>query len=97
MGSLLAVQLIAGILLINSFASASAQEDWKLEFEDACRKTQTAMALSAEELTGLIDRCNKLHGRLHELKGSEKKVYAKRLEMCRDLYVFALDVLNRKE
>lgn len=70
---------------------ASAQEDWKQEFEVVCSQTQDAMALSAEELSGLIERCDKLKSRMEKLDESARKVYLKRLQLCRDLYVFVLE------
>ena len=50
------------------------------------------MDLSAAELKDNIDRCDNLQERINELNGSEgateRKVYTKRLKMCRDLYEF---------
>ena len=74
---------------------AYAQQDWKEEFSSVCSKTQDAMTLSVVELKDLIDRCAKLEERLGELDGmqggTERKVYAKRLEMCSNLYKFTQD------
>jgi hypothetical protein len=70
---------------------ASAQEDWRQEFEVVCSQTQDAMALSAEELSGLIERCDKLKSRIEKLDESARKVYLKRLQLCRDLYVFVIE------
>jgi len=41
-----------------------AQEGWKSEYEAVCAKTDAAMALSTEELVGLIARCDKLKPRI---------------------------------
>jgi hypothetical protein len=68
-----------------------AQEDWKAEFDDVCSKTTDAMALTKTELKGLIDRCDRLKPRIERLDESAAKVYLKRLKMCKDLYVFALE------
>jgi hypothetical protein len=90
------LSLTAGllILLLATISAVHAAEDWKQEFAKVCGKTQNAMALSPVELKHHITRCDKLAERLDELNGpagSEKKVYAKRLQMCRDLYVFTLE------
>ncbi len=70
---------------------AAAQEDWKADFEDICAKTQDAMALTKEELRSLVERCDRLRPRIEKLDESASKVYLKRLQMCRDLYAFALE------
>jgi len=68
-----------------------AQEGWLKEFEDICAKTQDAMVLSTDELKGLIARCDALKPLMEKLPESQKKVYLKRLQVCRDLYVFVLE------
>ena len=81
--------------LTGNLGIAHAQQDWKEEFAAVCSKTQNAMTLSVAELKDLIDRCDKLEERLDELDGmqggSARKVYTKRLKMCRNLYKFTLE------
>src|SRR5512143_1825134 len=67
---------------------ANAQEDWKNEFEEVCSKTQDAMIFSADELRNLVSRCDKLKPRIEKLDETQKKVYLKRLQLCRDLLFF---------
>ena len=78
-----------------------AQQDWKQEYADVCAKTQNAMGLTVEELQGYIERCDKLQEQIDKLNGSEgkteRKVYEKRLKMCRDLYNFALEYKGHQE
>ncbi len=71
-------------------AVARAEEGWVAEFEATCARTQDAMALSSEELRALIVRCDALSPGLAKLDESRRKVYAKRLQQCRDLYDFVL-------
>jgi hypothetical protein len=73
-----------------SFA-AQAQDDWKAEFNDICAKTANPMSLSKAEIRSLIERCDKLKPRIEKLDESTAKVYLKRLQMCKDLYVFVLE------
>jgi len=73
-----------------------AQEDWKNEFEDVCSKTQDAMTLGSAELNDLIARCDKLKPLIERLDETQKKVYLKRLGMCRDLYVFVKESKEKK-
>lgn len=87
----------ASMRFFENSGTVYAQDNWKQEYADVCGKTQNSMSLSAEELKKYLDRCDKLQARLHELNGSERKVYVKRLKMCRDLYSYTLDFINRKE
>jgi hypothetical protein len=73
------------------FNTAHAEEDWKAEFDDICGKTIDAMTLSKAELKGLVERCEKLRPRIEKLDESAAKVYLRRLQMCKDLFVYVLD------
>ncbi len=68
-----------------------AEDSWKAEFEDICSKTDIAMTFTREELNTLINRCDKLKPIIERLDESQRKVYLKRLKMCRDLFKFALE------
>ncbi len=70
---------------------ACAEDAWKAEFEDICSKTNDAMSLNKEEVRALIDRCDKLKPQIEKLDETARKVYLKRLQMCRDLFVFVHD------
>jgi hypothetical protein len=70
--------------------AAVQEEDWKKEYEDICSHTTGAMQLSADELRKLIERCDKLKPFIMAQEESTRRVYLKRLQMCRDLLQFAL-------
>jgi len=93
--------LYPGNFFIGNLSSAYAQADWKQEYAVICAKTQNAMSLSVAELQDYIVRCDKLQERIDAPDGlqtsTEKKVYTKRLKMCRDLYDFALKHKNKNE
>jgi len=80
---------------------AQEQADWKQEFAEICAQTQNAMELSVAELKDRIERCDKLQELIDKLEGpraeTEKKVFTKRLKMCRELYGFALEYKEHKE
>lgn len=84
-----------------SIAHAQQEQDWKHEFAEVCSKTQNAMLFSVGELQAYVTRCDKLQERIDELNGqegkTERKVYGKRLKMCRELYQFTLDYKKREE
>ena len=68
-----------------------AQEGWKTEYESVCAKTDIAMTLSVEELKGLIAGCDKLKPQIEKEEESTRRVYLRRLKMCRDLYDYVLE------
>ncbi|MBI4690755.1 MAG: hypothetical protein HY754_10910 [Nitrospirae bacterium] len=70
---------------------AYAEDAWKKEFDDVCSKTDNAAGLAKEELKNLIDRCDKLKAVIEKLDESTRKVYLRRLQMCRDLFSFVLE------
>lgn len=72
-------------------ASVYAQDDWKKEFEEICSRTDDAMSLSKDELKALVARCDKLKPLIEKLDETEKKVYLRRLQLCRDLFSFVLE------
>ena len=97
-GTLLAAALGAGLALAAVPAPlalaqgpAAATQDWKKEFEEICARTQDAMALPMGELKELVSRCDKLKPRIEKLDESQRKVYSRRLQVCRDLYQFVIE------
>jgi hypothetical protein len=54
------------------------------------------MVLSIAELKGLIVRCDKLKPQIEMEEESTRKVYLRRLQMCRDLYRFVLENKERE-
>jgi hypothetical protein len=79
------------VALGQAAGTPTAPQDWKREFEDICGKTQDAMALPMEELKTLVARCDKLKPQIEKLDDSQRKVYSRRLQVCRDLYQFVIE------
>jgi hypothetical protein len=77
--------------LLAAPAVSLAQDDWKKEFEDICSQTQDVMSFTPEELKALVGRCDALRPRIEKLDQSQKKIYLKRLLMCRDLFTYAIE------
>jgi hypothetical protein len=103
-GILLALGAIAGFGISGDWnpgnlqvGFAHAQEDWRKEFDDVCSKTQDAMVFTIDELKGLVGRCDKLKPQIEKLDESQRKVYLKRLRMCRDLYFYVLESREKKQ
>jgi hypothetical protein len=83
-------------MLISAGSVYAQQEDWKTEFESVCAKAQDPGALSDDELKNLIDRCDKLRPVIEKLEETQRKVYLKRLQMCRNLFDFILKTREKK-
>lgn len=100
---LLFLSVMGGSYIVgNSMNPVYAQEqgDWKQEYADICAKTQNPMELSAAQLKERIERSDKLQERINKLEGpradTERKVFTKRLKMCRELYQFTLEYKENK-
>ena len=99
------IKITVAALLMIFFCLGSfwvyAQDDWKQEYAAVCSRTQNAMSLTPDELKDYIERCDKLLGQINELEGpqaaTEKKVYTRKVKMCRDLYEFAFKQKEGKE
>jgi len=70
---------------------SGAEEPWREDFDRTCAKTQVAMELSVSELKQLIERCAALQKVIEAQDDSVRKVYGKRLQLCRNLYAYVLD------
>lgn len=75
--------------------AAQAEENWKAEFEEVCGKTDDSMNMTKEELKALMARCDKLKPLIEAQEETTRKVYLKRLQMCRDLLAYVLEVKTR--
>jgi hypothetical protein len=81
----------SGEFLCRPLQVAYAEDNWKTEFDDLCSKTDDSPSLAKDEVKNLIVRCDALKPRIEKLEESPRKVYLKRLQACRDLFVFALE------
>lgn len=68
--------------------------EWKAEYESVCSDIDIAMTLSEEELKGRIAKCDQLKPKIEAEEESTRKVYLRRLKMCRELYNYVLE--NKK-
>jgi hypothetical protein len=75
---------------------AYGEESWKKEFEAICGNTEDAMKLTQDELKNLITRCDRLKPAIESLEETPRKVYLKRLQMCRNLLAFVSEAREKK-
>jgi hypothetical protein len=83
--------LAACLVLSVCLSRAYCDEAWREEFDGACAKTMDAMALSRDELKDLIGRCERLQKIIEQQDETVRKVYLKRLQMCKNLYAYVLE------
>jgi hypothetical protein len=55
------------------------------------------MMLSTGELSSLVEKCDRLQKIIETQDETVRKVFLKRLQMCRNLYIFALDFKKQQK
>jgi len=84
--------ILAGCLSLSlTLQAAYGAEAWRTDFDAACAQSNDAMAFSMPELKQLIEQCDRLQKIIEAQEETVRKVYLKRLQMCRNLYVFVLE------
>lgn len=88
----LIIFIFVSLFFMAVYAGGLFSQDWKKEYEDICSKTGDPMTLTEDELRVLIERCDRLKAVIESLEDeSTRRVYLKRLQMCRDLFYFCLE------
>ena len=90
--------ILAGCLsLFITLPAAYGEDAWRTDFDAACAQSNDAMALSMTELKKLIEQCDRLQKIIETQEETVRKVYLKRLQMCRNLYVFVLEAKMQEQ
>jgi hypothetical protein len=90
--------ILAGCLsLFITLHAAYGEEAWRTEFDAACAQSNDAMALSIPELKKLVEQCDRLQKIIETQDETVRKVYLKRLQMCKNLYVFVLEAKMQEQ
>jgi hypothetical protein len=85
--------LSAGLLCLCLWPGPARGDDsWRAELEAVCADSGAATTLSVSELTLLIGKCDALQKAIAAQEESVRKVYLRRLQMCRNLYDYVLEV-----
>ena len=83
--------LIGCVSLFISMPVAYGEDSWRTDFDATCAQSNDAMALSMPELKKLIEQCDRVQKKIEAQEETVRKVYLKRLQMCRNLYLFVLE------
>ncbi|MDA8089330.1 MAG: hypothetical protein M0Z61_03775 [Nitrospiraceae bacterium] len=98
--AIFAVSIFFLSLSVTAYAAGSGlsenERSWIDEFNQVCSETGASMTLSEDQLKDRISSAEGLKGRLGTLDDSAKKVYSRRLDMCRNMYTFALEAKGKK-
>lgn len=78
-------------------STARSEESWRADFEQTCSKTSDAMTLSVAELNTLLERCSTLQKIIETQEESVRKVYLKRLQLCRNLYAYMVEYKQNEQ
>lgn len=79
------------LLLLVLCTPARGAEPWQVTFDQTCSKSSESMSLSVDELRTLLDTCSALEKIIEKQDPSVRKVYLKRLQLCRNLYAYMLE------
>ena len=90
--------ILAGCLSLSITLQAAYGEDaWRTDFDAACAQSDGAMALSKTELKKLIEQCDRLQKIVEAQDETVRKVYLKRLQLCKNLYIFVLETKMQEQ
>ena len=90
--------IVAGcVCMLFTVQTVFGEDTWRTDFDTTCAQSNDAMALSIPELKKLIDQCDRLQKIIESQEETVRKVFLKRLQMCRNLYVFVLEDKTRNQ
>jgi hypothetical protein len=73
------------------------EDGWRAEFDATCGKTEVAMTLSESELISLTEACDRLEKIIAGLESSERKVFQRRLQLCENFFLSALETKRNEK
>ena len=89
---------LAGLVCLGLLQGVGwCEEAWRADFDQVCAKTNDAMTLSVPELNLLVGRCAALEKVIDTQEESVRKVYLKRLQLCRNLYAYVLEYKKNEQ
>jgi hypothetical protein len=87
-----------GLVCLWLFPSVAwCEESWRSDFDDICSRTDQAMTFSLPELNLLLERCGALQKVIETQEESVRKVYLKRLQLCRNLYAYMVEFKKNQQ
>jgi hypothetical protein len=93
----LALVMPAGYRCWGGEAAPPAASGWKAEFDGVCGQTDNAISMTEAELRRALEKCDALRGVIAGLEETPRKIYLKRLQMCRNLFSYLLETRLKAE
>jgi hypothetical protein len=69
----------------------SEEKGWRTEFDAICGQTENTVDMTVADLRAALARCDRLRESIDRLEPTPRKVYQKRLQMCRNLLEYMLE------
>ena len=85
------VVLTICLSLLITMHVAFGEDNWRNDFDAACAQSDEAMSLTIPELKKQIERCGRLQKFIEAQEETVRKVYLRRLLLCKNLYLFVLE------
>ncbi len=82
---------IGGVIALTAPSAAWCEEAWKSSFDDICSKVDASGTMSVAELSGMVERLEKLAPEIAASGDPSKKIYLQRLKKCKAMYQFMID------
>lgn len=80
------------LTIVSSVSPVWADDPWLQEFEDICGMTLEAESMTPDQLKAMVERCDKLKPVIERSENPQRKVYIFRLDKCKNLFLYVLDV-----
>ncbi len=75
----------------------AGESGWKSDFDALCGQSENFMNMTAAELRSALEKCDALKAEIEKLEATPRKVYLKRLQMCRNLLSYMLENRLKEE
>jgi len=85
------VVLLLLILTLCAGVANAGEDAWRTEFDALCGQSENSMNMTVAELKGVLGRCDTLKEQIEKLEATPRKVYLRRLQMCRNLLEYMLE------
>ncbi len=93
---LLPVIVLCYLVFATVNLSLANEESWLRELDELCGSSQAAMTLSSEEVTTLVERCDRIIAEITGTDNPRKKLYLFRLERCRNFYQYIINLKSKE-
>lgn len=84
-------------VLLLSPLSWGGEDEWRAEFERACSQSNRSMVMTVKELQELVTACDRVDKLLEVQDETVRKVYRKRVQQTKNLYLFMIETKKTEQ